>query len=251
MDCTFCLDCVRACPHDNVGWIAASPSDDLLASASDAQKSGIGRLSKRPDLVLLCVVLVFAAYVNAAGMISPVLALEDRFLGVIGAAFRPVLVAAFVLLGCLVLPLFLLLVTSWISFGQDEDFRQKALAFACGLVPLGLGMWAAHFSFHFLTGLGTIIPVVERFFGKVSETVWQPPVPLLEWLLPMELIFLNIGFIASAVGVWRLANYFCRLDDDLHFWRLVLPWLLLLGGLFYLAVWIVFQPMEMRGTLLH
>ena len=29
MDCTFCLDCVHACPHDNVGILADLPGKDL------------------------------------------------------------------------------------------------------------------------------------------------------------------------------------------------------------------------------
>jgi polyferredoxin len=29
MDCTFCLDCVYACPHDNVGLIARVPTQEL------------------------------------------------------------------------------------------------------------------------------------------------------------------------------------------------------------------------------
>src|SRR5207248_2938529 len=29
MDCTFCLDCVHACPHDNVGLVPVTPSAEL------------------------------------------------------------------------------------------------------------------------------------------------------------------------------------------------------------------------------
>ncbi len=30
MDCTFCLDCVHACPHDNVGILASVPTSQLI-----------------------------------------------------------------------------------------------------------------------------------------------------------------------------------------------------------------------------
>ena len=30
LDCTFCLDCVQACPHDNVGIISRLPADELV-----------------------------------------------------------------------------------------------------------------------------------------------------------------------------------------------------------------------------
>ena len=69
MDCTFCLDCVHACPHDNVGLLAGLPGAELW---SDPLRSGIGRFGRRPDLAALVVVLVFGAFANAAGMVGPV-----------------------------------------------------------------------------------------------------------------------------------------------------------------------------------
>ncbi len=69
LDCTFCLDCVQACPHDNVGLIAVVPARTLWR---DGPRSGIGRLSRRFDFAALAVVLVFGAFANAAGMVAPV-----------------------------------------------------------------------------------------------------------------------------------------------------------------------------------
>ena len=47
LDCTFCMDCVRACPHDNVGLLAVAPAAEL---AVDAPRSSLRRLSERPDV---------------------------------------------------------------------------------------------------------------------------------------------------------------------------------------------------------
>ncbi len=55
MDCTFCLDCVKACPHDNVGILALTPGRDL---ARDPVRSSLGRLSRRPDIAALALVVV-------------------------------------------------------------------------------------------------------------------------------------------------------------------------------------------------
>ena len=63
MDCTSCLDCVHACPHDNVGLIAGLPTAELW---NDRQRSGVGRFGRRPDIAALIVVLVFGAFANAA-----------------------------------------------------------------------------------------------------------------------------------------------------------------------------------------
>src|SRR5262249_40812085 len=62
MDCTFCLDCVHACPHDNIGLIGGAPGRELI---SDPHRSGVGRFARRPDIAALVLVLVFAAFANA------------------------------------------------------------------------------------------------------------------------------------------------------------------------------------------
>ncbi len=68
MDCTFCLDCVRACPHDNVGVLATVPESDIW---SDRLRSSIGRFSRRPDLAALALVMVIGGFAGAAAMVAP------------------------------------------------------------------------------------------------------------------------------------------------------------------------------------
>ena len=68
MDCTFCLDCVRACPHDNVGVLATIPGSDLW---SDRLRSSIGLFSRRPDLAALALVVVIGGFAGAAAMVDP------------------------------------------------------------------------------------------------------------------------------------------------------------------------------------
>ena len=74
IDCTFCLDCVHACPHDNIALAARTPALEL---ADARRRSGIGRLTARPDIALLAVLFVFGALMNAFAMIGPVHQLED------------------------------------------------------------------------------------------------------------------------------------------------------------------------------
>ena len=74
MDCTFCLDCVHACPHDNIGILSRMPGDELL---TDPLRSGIGYFSRRKDLAALAIVFTFGALLNAFGMVSPVYAVEN------------------------------------------------------------------------------------------------------------------------------------------------------------------------------
>ncbi len=81
MDCTFCLDCVHACPHENVGILANAPTSELWR---DPVRSGVGRFGARPDLAALVLVLVFGAFANAAGMVGPVVQLQSRFSSLLG-----------------------------------------------------------------------------------------------------------------------------------------------------------------------
>ena len=70
MDCTFCMDCVQACPHDNVGIVSRPVASELMA---DPRRSGIGRFSRRKDIAALVVIFTFGALLNAFGtLISPV-----------------------------------------------------------------------------------------------------------------------------------------------------------------------------------
>ncbi|GIW78303.1 MAG: hypothetical protein KatS3mg105_0110 [Gemmatales bacterium] len=74
MDCTFCLDCLHACPRNNVGIELVTPGEELLR---DPQRSGIGRFSQRWDLSFLVLLLVFLGLANAAAMVAPTVAFEQ------------------------------------------------------------------------------------------------------------------------------------------------------------------------------
>ena len=53
MDCTLCMDCVKACPHDNIGLFAITPVRDILR---DPVRSSIGKFSARMDIAALVLV---------------------------------------------------------------------------------------------------------------------------------------------------------------------------------------------------
>jgi polyferredoxin len=67
-DCTLCMDCVKACPHDNIGILPRSMTQDALAPEPT---SSLGRLFRRTDVAIAALVMVLAGFANAAVMVAP------------------------------------------------------------------------------------------------------------------------------------------------------------------------------------
>lgn len=254
MDCTFCLDCAHACPYNNVGVSMRLPGEELWV---DPWRSGIGRFSRRPDLAALVVLFTFGALLNAFAMVTPVYALEDWLAGLLGTQSELPVLALMFLMGLVVVPAVLLGLTGWLSQqargGDRHNLGAEITRYAFALVPVGFGVWLAHYTFHFLTGFWTFVPVVQSFVADIlglpllGTPRWElgPLVPA-GWLFPLELGFLGLGWFGSLLVAYRLA----ALDAPRHPWRAFIPWAGLLSLLFVAAIWLMGQPMEMRGTFL-
>jgi hypothetical protein len=254
MDCTACLDCVHACPHDNVGLIAGPPGAELW---HDRQRSGVGRLGRRPDLAALVLVLVFGAFANAAGMVGPVVEVQERLTALVGIRSPLLTTAAFYLLALVVVPL--LAVGGAAALGRglgrlEVGTLEVATRYSYALVPLGFGMWLAHYSFHLFTSYDTAVPTTQRFLCDLGWTGLGEPHwvgdccrSVAKWLPRLEVLFLEVGLLLSLYTGYRIAiAQSPRLSQAL---RGLAPWALLIVLLFALGIWLVFQPMQMRGTL--
>jgi cytochrome c oxidase assembly factor CtaG len=204
-DCTFCLDCVQACPQHNVGVLRVLPGQSLR---DDARGSGIGRLTRRPDVAALVLILVFGAFLNAAGMTDPVMIWMHRWHARVGSMI-PVVTLLY-LLGLIVVPAAV--------FASQRG--KGAYAFVLALVPLGFSMWLAHLSYHLVVA-------------------WTKSSP--DWLPGLELLVLGVGLLLTMHTAWDAARRMAS-----RMW----PSALLATGLYAVGVWIVFQPMQMRGTMM-
>jgi polyferredoxin len=263
MDCTFCLDCAHACPYGNVGVSPRLPGSELW---TDPQRSGIGRFSRRPDLAALATLYSFGALLNAFGMVSPVYQVQDWLAGLLGTDSEAILLAILFVAGLVLAPLGLLSLAGWLSlrWGQGQSRDQTSLPplrgcvtrYAYALVPLGFGMWLAHYSFHFLTGFWNFAPVLQRFAADVlgSPLLGAPRWDLgallpAAWLNPLEIGFLVLGWFGSLMVTYRLAEKdAARYSGDTRWvWRAFLPWAAILTLLLASAIWLMGQPMEMRG----
>ncbi len=139
--------------------------------------------------------------------------------------------------------------------GAKEPLLALATRYSYCLVPMGFGMWLAHYGFHFLTGALTIVPVAQSavadaglpWFGAPR---WDlgPLVPA-SWLLGIELLFLELGLLGSLVAAYRIAG--AHLADHQRARWAFLPWAILALALSLAGAWLLLQPMEMRGTFLQ
>jgi cytochrome c oxidase assembly factor CtaG/ferredoxin len=254
MDCTFCLDCIHACPHDNIGIIAAPPGRELWR---DRFRSGVGYFAKRYDLAALCLLLVFGAFANAAGMTRPLVAWLTQTIRLSGSPSPLFATSVFYLAALGVLPALLVGGAATISRGWGRLSHSRietAATFAYALVPLGFAMWTAHYSFHLLTSFATVVPTTQRFAADLGWTLWGPPqwscaccVPAARWLVRTEIVFLDLGLLLSLYAGYRIAV--SQTSNGAAALKALAPWAALILMLFAAGIWIVFQPMQMRGTL--
>ncbi|MCX7622199.1 MAG: FesM [Thermomicrobium sp.] len=250
LDCTFCLDCIQACPHDNVGVLLRLPLRREMDV--DRNRSGIGRLSERPDWVALTVGLTALGFLNAFGMVSPVYRLLDWLGRILHVTSEPFLVALVFASGIATLAVAVILASFVSSRAAGAPSTRWVLTrFALTLAPLGFGLWSAHYLFHFLTGALTIVPLAQSFVLDLTGRAWLgEPAWRLASLLSVTstsdvvLLVLALGFFGSIVWTMELGRR-ARFG-----FAALLPWLILHGALFLAGVWLLGQPMEMRGTLL-
>jgi len=252
MDCTFCLDCAHACPHDNVALTTRLPASELWI---DPRRSGIGRFSQRKDLAALSLLFTFGALLNAFAMVSPVYAVQTWLAGLMRTTREPVVLGALFTLCLVVEPAVLLggaafLTRRWTR--TREPLLLLVARFSYALVPLGLGIWIAHYCFHLLTGLWTFVPVTQSAFADLGMPLLGAP----HWGLrglpvalvaPLEKGFLGLGLIGSLLTAWQIAG---RDHPPESAWRAFAPWAALSVLLWLTATWLLAQPMEMRATFL-
>jgi polyferredoxin len=251
MDCTFCLDCVHACPKDNVGLVISPPWKELVL---DPKRSGVGRYSCRFDLAVLIVVLTFGAFANAMGMVTPVLQLENTIKALCGITSTFPIVTAFYILALLVLPTITICLAVWLSLRLGRlqaGWKQIFSQFAVSLVPIGFGMWLSHFLFHFFTASHTFIPAFQRIFSDMGfPLLGTPDWSIRSWAFPgllgWELFLLDLGLLMGLFVAWKRADL-----SGLSTSRLgtFLPWGILILLLYSVGAWTLLQPMDMRGTL--
>jgi hypothetical protein len=220
----------------------------------DPIRSGIGYFSRRKDLAALAIVFTFGALLNAFGMVSPVYAVETWLGKMLHVSHEAPVLGLIFTFFLVVEPVLLLGLAAWLTrvwAGSPRALLPLAVRYTYGLVPLGFGMWLAHYCFHFLTGLYTLIPVTQSaiaslgrpFLGEPRWTLTGLPANVVQVI---EIGFLVLGFAGSLVVTYSLAED----DSPDKPLRAFLPWAGVCLILWCASLWLMFQPMEMRAMLM-
>ena len=250
LDCTLCFDCVRACPHDNIALATRVPGLELV---DDGRRSAIGRLGRRPDIAALVVVFTFAALASAFAMTSAGVALERQLAIVMGTSSEAIALGALFVLAIGVVPGALVIlaaaVTAAVAPGPLRTLREIVLRYAYALTPLGFGVWLAHYGFHLLTGILTVVPVTQ---SAVVDVLGWPALgtPLWSWtgVAPGAVFPLQLGLVLlGAAGAAALVYVTALRDAPRRAVAASASWMLLVAMVAVAAIWILQQPMDMRG----
>lgn len=251
LDCTFCLDCAKACPYDNVALTARPPGDELFRQT----------WPNRLDLALLAILAAFAGLVNAFAMTPPVYALERSLARLLNTRQEAPVLGLVFLTGVLLVPLALVLAAAWLNRllpgNRSRSLARGLMRYAYSFVPLGFGIWAAHYLFHLLIGPLTICPALQNFLVEVAGVallgrpnwsaagVWMPPLGVIQ---AVQMAAMAAGTAGALAVAWRAAR---RSQTDVRAaWLEIAPWALILLALAAAAVWVFLLPMEMRGNVL-
>ena len=251
LDCTFCLDCVQACPHDNIALATRVPGLEL---ADSRRRSGIGWISRRRDISALAVVFVFGGLINALGMTAPARAFEQTLAIVTGARSEWPVLGLLFLLVLVILPLALMggagAVTAIAVRGRLSSTMHIAAGYAYALIPLGFGIWLAHYAFHLLTGALTVIPVTQAavldLFGwaALGNPLWRLTGVTPGLVFPLEVGAILIGAAGSLALVYLISER----DYSEHRVAATIPWAMVTLVITAAAIWITGQPMDMRAV---
>ena len=246
LDCVLCLDCVRACPHDNVALAARKPLSELTG----------GAWPRRWDVALLALVFAFTALGNAFGMVPPVYELEAALARWLGTTNEVLILALIFGVIYVLLPALAGVGAAWLSrrLAGGKSLRVVLARYAPAVVPLGFAVWFAHYWFHFASGALTIVPVLQSFLIDHGVTLlgsapnWRLGAILpADALLLLELGSVLIGLLASFAVLRQIADN--AHDDESMARRAMTPWLALLALIALTAVVLFTLPMEMRGMM--
>jgi hypothetical protein len=139
--------------------------------------------------------------------------------------------------------------TRLVTADRERSTLSVATSFAYALAPFGFGVWLAHYSFHLLIGAFAIVPVTQRAavdllgWPALGAPLWRLTGMRPGAVFPIQVGFIALGTLGSLASVFQIAER----DYSRRSATAVVPWAIAIALLAVVALWILSQPMEMRG----
>ncbi len=239
--CTMCTECVRSCPHDNIGINLRPPAADLI------QKTRF-----KWDEAILAIVLLALTSFHGMTMTPWWNRINDLIRADTGLGPVPVFSGLMALM--LILPVVLFAAAANVSCklvpGAGIPPGKIFRAFAYAVIPVALFYHLAHNGMHFFMEAQHILPLLSDPFGwgwDVFGTAHRRYAPLLSlptiWYLQIMLIV--VGHIYGVIVADRIAR---RLfDGRTQVIRGLAPLIVTMILYSGFSVWLIAQPMTMRS----
>jgi NAD-dependent dihydropyrimidine dehydrogenase PreA subunit len=199
--CGLCMECLRACPQDNLALNLRPFGADL----------GKANFSSRLDQVFLALVMLGSVLTFAAVFIGPWGWLKSAAFE-IGSPRWAAYAAGFLALNILVLPALFALAT-WLGqnySGRRRPLKREMANQSQALLPLGLMAWMAFTISFALPKLGLVVSVLNDPFGwgwNLLGHFYAPWSPDISGFSPvLQVILLLIGVFWSSSVARRLAG---------------------------------------------
>jgi hypothetical protein len=233
-DCTLCLNCVRACPYDNVAVEVRLPTRE----ASD--------LRPRTDWSLFVTVLAWAGLVNAFAMIGPFFATASWISGVLGTQNEAIILLIIQVIGItggLGLSILAARASGMLSGKPLGRLRDWAMT----LMPLALAIWAGHYLYHFITGYATLWPNINNALYRLGLELPSPGPATMPRTDQAFFWQVALSYLGLGATVWAAYRRSARAKAL----RAMVPQVILAVIFVALTLLIFSQPMQARGSILQ
>jgi hypothetical protein len=247
MSCTMCTECLKTCPHDNIGLNVRPPLMDLM-----------GPHRKRHDEAWLLIMILVITVFHGLAMIplwthDVVPPLREWVVGATGidAGYMTTFTVAMTAFFAVCIGLYYLVCVA-VKFGSGNVMyrvRDYFIAFSYVLLPVALAYHLAHNSLHFFYEGSKLVRLASDPFGWGWDLFGTAGSPL-TMLVPMPVLWgaQIVLVVAGQIGaVWLARRTIHRMFGNRSQRRRALGVLVVAIALLSLAaLWLLNQPMEMR-----
>lgn len=245
--CTMCTECLKTCPHDNIGINVRAPIADLM-----------GPHRKRLDEAWLLLIIFVVTIFHGLAMIplwtqQTVPMARDFVEELIGQdpgylLTNTVGMLLFIGLSCLVY-LGACAVARKTSGNLLYSLKSYFIAFAYPLLPVALAYHLAHNALHFFYEGSKLVRLISDPFGwgwDIFGTARSPLTMLvpIEYIWVVQVILVVLGNFAA---VWLVNRAGYRMfGNRRQAIGATIPMVIFVALLSIAAMWLLSQPMEMR-----